>query len=530
MHFGAQQGIRRQRGGGRGLGLSTLPVLIAIFLTASPGPTSATPQDPSGASSPPASALDLERENLRAAVARVQDNDNRNAETLLRAVVASPSFTDLTSDERHSALYFYGILLIASGDYAQAHAMLEKSTSMDETNGLDWHERLDAAARLGDDADSLYALATIADRWPTSLDQISARFIVSLDSRTRKSAGLTDARYKALSALANAGWRSTDPSSDADQLWLDLIEMLVAHGKTGVALAVAKNLDTPMAIVAMRADKAFDSVTSDDSALPAVTSVMASRLATLRSAAKAAPNDLLAAYVLADELISQNRPAEALSFVDETMARATATPTAASKMDNQDHLIWVMNSRSDALVMLGRDDEALATLAKAARRPEDGGPNVSQVLNLGQMYEELGRPKDALDQIKDVENMSGYGRMTQEGIRACSYAQLGDTAAVAASLNYMEAHQADAPVLFFETLLCTGDEDHAARYLTSQLADPKVRRTFLVRLQTYAPVREQPFAAEITRRRLRVRARPDVQAAILAVGHINEYALTLQTL
>ncbi len=394
---------------------------------------------------------------------------------------------------------------------------------MDEANGVDWYERLDAASRLGDDADSLFALTTIAERWPASLDRINARFIVGLEVRSHKDAALAEPLYKTLSALSGAGWKNNDPSLDADELWLNLIEMLLARDKTGVAIAVAKNLETPEAIVALRSDKTFDPVVGDAPARTALVSAMTARLATLRALVKATPMDLAAAEALGNELISQNKPAEALAFFDETIAKA-------STMDHRDRLIWLLDGRSQALAMLGRDDEALSALAKAARRPEDGGPNVSQVLNLGVMYAALGRSKEALEQVNDVENMSGYGRMTREAIRTCAYAQLRDAASLAASLKYMEAHQGDAPFLFFEALLCTGDEDRAAAYLTSQLADPKRRRAFLVGLQTYAPFREQPFVAEITRRRLKVRARPEVQAAILAVGHINEYPLVPQGL
>ena len=78
--------------------------------------------------------------------------------------------------------------------------------------------------------------------------------------------------------------------------------------------------------------------------------------------------------------------------------------------------------------------------------------------------------------------------------------------------------------------MCANKEDDAARYLIGQLADPETRRVFLVHLQTYASVRELPFAGVVTRRIYEVRGRPDVQAAIGKVGHIETYPLTAEGL
>ncbi|MGH7023675.1 MAG: hypothetical protein ACREEB_08805 [Caulobacteraceae bacterium] len=490
---------------------------------ASTSQADAVPLSADGASVPSASLLDAERQGLRDAFARLTENDNTRAIAAFRVVVESPSFAELTSQEQHAALLSYGVLSLGAGDFAKAHALLKQATSLDEAIGVDWFERLDAAGRIGDDADSLFVLSTIAVRWPASLDQINDRFIVSLFYRTHAKKDLAEARYTALSALSDAGWTSHDQTALADDMWLDLIQMLLERDKVDAAGAVAGRLVTPVAIVKMRVDKMFDPIVRDRANSFAVTSVMATRLASLRAAAKAAPNDVEAAAALGLELISQNRPGEALAFLDDVAAKAA--PDSGEPLSNTDSLIWVLNERADALTLLGRDDEALTTLAKAASRPEHGEPNTSQILNLGEKYADLGRPREALDSIKDVGSMSGYGRMTLEHIRACSFAQLGDAADLKASLKYLREHDGDAPKLLFEALLCANDQDAASGYLIKELANPQTRQQFLVRMQDFASVREAPFAAEVSRRRLAVRARPEVRAAILAVGHIDAYPI-----
>ena len=371
-------------GGGLGRGATCFLLIAAAILATSTQLAAAIPSGAGSASATPAPGLDTEEANLRDALARAQENDHRDALAAFRAVVASPNFPEMTSAERHAALFTFGLELIDAGDYAQAHAMLKQSTALDEATGLDWYERLDASARSGDDADSLLVLTTIATRWPASLDQISDRFIGRLTGPKRADKALAAARFDALSALANAGWKPADPALDADQIWLQLIAMQLARGQLNQAKSVAKSLVTPMAVVEMRSDKAFDAIVQGDPDRYALTEVMSARLGGLRAAVKAAPNDLGAANALSVELFIQNHPDEALSFIDGILAKATPPGVSLSTADS-DRLIWILNVRAKVLVVLGRDDEALIALAKAARRPENGAMNVSQTLNLGQM-------------------------------------------------------------------------------------------------------------------------------------------------
>jgi tetratricopeptide (TPR) repeat protein len=249
---------------------------------------------------------------------------------------------------------------------------------------------------------------------------------------------------------------------------------------------------------------------------------MAAKLATLRAAADKAPNDLEIATALANELLSQDRPAEALAVVDPAITGATPkAPSSAVSEADAAAVLWLMDARARALVLLGRDEDALATLAKAAKRPEGTGSNVSQTLNLGVLYGDLGKPKEALETIKDVEFASEYGLMVRENIKSCAYAQLGDSINLSSSMKVMKEHAAKAPFDYFEALICANYLDDSAKFLIQELSDPLARRDILVRLQTYADARIYPSETENQHRRRTVLARPDVQAKINEVGRIQ---------
>lgn len=58
------------------------------------------------------------------------------------------------------------------------------------------------------------------------------------------------------------------------------------------------------------------------------------------------------------------------------------------------------------------------------------GKNASQVINLGGLYCDLGKPKEALGSLVRLgTDMSSYGRMQEAGVRLDAAVQLGDTIA-----------------------------------------------------------------------------------------------------
>jgi tetratricopeptide (TPR) repeat protein len=193
--------------------------------------------------------------------------------------------------------------------------------------------------------------------------------------------------------------------------------------------------------------------------------------------------------------------------------------------DINDDLIWILNNRAIALGGLGRRDEELELLIRAARRPEHGDPNVSQAINLGQFYCDLGRPKDALFAILDVEKTSPYGQSQLETVHLCAALQLGDKDAAASALNYLKDHQADSPRTYQSALVLVGDYDGAAALLIQRLNDPSMRADALTEVQNYMDPADLEWPVK-SRERFRVVVnRDDVQKAIHKVGRIESFNL-----
>jgi hypothetical protein len=192
-----------------------------------------------------------------------------------------------------------------------------------------------------------------------------------------------------------------------------------------------------------------------------------------------------------------------------------------------DQLNWIYDVRSRALMVLGRGADAIESMNAGAQRPEGGGANISQQLNLAWAYVTLDRPSEALKVVSEAApNLNGYASMVREGVRVGAYAQLHDQAGLNKAIGYMKAHAADSPKGLIAALLTAGDMDAAARETIVQLRDALQRTEMLALLQDGLIPETAP---DIIKQRqhlyVALRKRPDVKAAIDEVGRIETIPL-----
>jgi hypothetical protein len=180
------------------------------------------------------------------------------------------------------------------------------------------------------------------------------------------------------------------------------------------------------------------------------------------------------------------------------------------------------------LFMLGRWDDAVIQMKAASRLKEGGSANVSQVINLGELYNRLERPADARADLKEVGTMSSFGEMERADAELSAALQLGDSAESTRLLDYMREHQDEAIASYEDALIMANRLDDAAKLLISRLEDPEKRIPALMAVQHYdesGPPASLPRARELTRRWTEVTSRADVRSAIAKVGIIGTYAL-----
>ncbi|MDR3513843.1 MAG: hypothetical protein P4L73_19570, partial [Caulobacteraceae bacterium] len=303
----------------------------------------------------------------------------------------------------------------------------------------------------------------------------------------------------------------------------DLALSLLDRGQAQAAGAVAADIVAPETVLDMLIDRRFDAITTAAADRYDLGKVAVRRLAALRAASAAAPDKLKGFNAIVSALLSEGRPGEALALIDDAIKRARPADGAHSTFTDLDELNWAYDLRSRALLLLGRGDEALASMKAGAERTENGQSNVSQQLNLGELYVHLDRPAEALDAIKTVspDKVSAYGRMDREGVRAEAFAQLHDRAGLAASLAYMKAHADEAPAWLIEVSIETGDTEGAAQTTIRMLADPIQRPQALELVQdAIVPDTAPDYLKRFHQGIAALRERPDVKAAIDRVGRV----------
>jgi hypothetical protein len=189
----------------------------------------------------------------------------------------------------------------------------------------------------------------------------------------------------------------------------------------------------------------------------------------------------------------------------------------------------VLDTRSRALRRVGRWDEGVDQLAAASRVLDTDGKNVSQVINLGELYCDMRMPKEALQVLVRLgTNMSDYGRMQEADVRLDAAIQLGDADGTAKWLGFEKEHRSDAPRTYEDALLRINDVEAAAQWLIERLADRDQRSITLLAVQEYATPNETARETELRKRRRELIARPDVQAAVQKVGRIETYRIERQ--
>ena len=372
---------------------------------------------------------------------------------------------------------------------------------------------------------ALGALRGLARNAPGSAEKLGESVVREL----RQGVELTGDRRQLLSlheALLGAGFRSADAAGDAflrlehASLLLDRGEIERARERLGATLPASS-------VIAIRIDKRFDPLRKDlafEDRLD-VARAAAADLARAQRGAAANPRRLQFVMEQSIQLRQLARDDAAIELTENALRRDSAD-TAHFK-DRADHVNWVLNVLAEALYAANRPEEARAAFERAIEFGEGGNANVSQTINYAMALADEGQPERALDVIGRLGRASRYGEMWAAALRVCAYEQMGNRAKRDEAIAFLAANETANAAARMRGLLCANELDGAVALYLRRLANPALRGSALEALQNYR-VRATPALPqrEILRLRLaRVRERPELQRAALAVGRIEQIPL-----
>jgi tetratricopeptide (TPR) repeat protein len=440
----------------------------------------------------------------------------------LERFMSTPTYRGMPTEQRTALRGVYLGSLAGTGRATEAYKELKSLTdSGADATGALWLYRTQAALVLKDHLDAMKSFTVLLQKWPLLASSVNDEFVFEAFRQEGDATAARSERIRGLLALYDSKWTPHDPFTVLDGQRLELVRGLMEQNQVGKAREVAATISYPNTIASMRMARRFDAVIPTAQSQADLADLADRYIQTLRDKVRETPERLSGANALASSLYDRAKLTEALAVVDDAIARATPADGGKSPFSDMDQLIWTYNRKADILLYLGRGEEAIAAMKSGAARLELGANNVSQQLNLGQFYMLMGRPEEALtatDQVGEG-NVSGYGRMDREGIRAQAYLQLHDMAKYRASLSYMTAHAEDAPFWLFDVLLASGDDDAAARQLIKLMKDPARQAGALDELQDYVAPETTPEPIKMRAARLKaLRERADVKAAVASAG------------
>ncbi|HEX3847106.1 MAG TPA: hypothetical protein VHV81_06960, partial [Steroidobacteraceae bacterium] len=362
----------------------------------------------------------------------------------LEAEIRASSFDRLSGDAQYQALKRAAKLSDAVGDTRLAYGYLLRIVAMPQAGFADRLAQVRMAVNLHREDDLIGGLTVIAQRWPDQLRTLDSDFISrEISESNRRAHG---AAFPLLQALYGAHWKlkwGFEPSP----AWRDLSLFLLERGRSTEAVDVAAHVTDVYVLIAMRADRRFDGVVAADPAHFDIDAAAEQELRDFQAASERAPRSLeLASYAI-EALYMQQHYGAMLAASDAVLQqiRSTNSPEELFE-DYADYGSSFLEDRAIALEGMGRWDDALDQEIAASGRTEKGAGNVSQLIELGNLYCNLCRPRDCLSAIGSmVAKPSAYGDMAVLGVKVDAATQLGDVKGAARLLETMRARRRDAP-------------------------------------------------------------------------------------
>jgi tetratricopeptide (TPR) repeat protein len=447
---------------------------------------------------------------------------------MLEKAIAKPGFSNADPAIQYFALLVASYAAQGTDDNARAHELLVAATRFPDADAELWTRRAGTAAAIGQWEDAAQSLTIVAKKWPKELvgDEYHNWLVNKTSRELGKKPNLQQTRIDLLNALFEAGYKmkyGIEPS----HLWLVVATDALERQDLKRAREVAQRITDSSTLISMRIDKRFDALTSAEPKMFDVQAAAEREARQLKSAVKDNPKSLGA-------VVQHGYAMYTLGQFEDLLALANATITKVDKSspkdppyeDLDDSLNWIYNHKANALRALGRRDEAAAALAAWEASDRNHDDKVSQAINLGFFYNEMGRPEEALKAVAQLQvgkDMSEYGSTQFQYVRFQAYQQLGKATEAQEIVAWMREHRADSRETAQGTLLEAGDADGAAALLLDRLNDANERAATLASIQTYAQTPRTERQQKLDALNETLLARADVAAAIAKYGRREKF-------
>jgi tetratricopeptide (TPR) repeat protein len=446
-----------------------------------------------------------------------------DASTLLQRAMAHPDFRSADPKLQYWAFVLASHAAEGTQDNLTAYEYLVIATSAPAAIADDWLRRARTGLILEKWQDAALSLITVARKWPKTLsgDAFNYRMISMATHALGRDPGMRAQRTELLDVLFTAGYQA-EYEFEPSHLWVILATDAVERRDYSRAREISRRITAHATWISMRIDKRFDVLVKLEPRLFDIRAAALREAKQLKQAVHVNPNRLGPLVWYGEVLLALGRFDELIALAERAITRVEGAPQDSPPYEDQDRqLNWVYNLKSTALTALGRWEEAAEVLVEWRRSGRNHEDTVSQAINLGVLYNEMGRPDDALQAVHGIDwsgDISPYGRVQLQYVRFQAYLQKGNEAETRDILTWMRDHQDDAIATVQATLLEVGDVEGAAELFKKRLRDADERADALSEVQQYAQASRTARREQLNALGEVLLARADVVAAIAEVG------------
>ncbi|RDZ28151.1 tetratricopeptide repeat protein [Lysobacter silvisoli] len=455
-----------------------------------------------------------------AAIGLARTTDDRGgARKALAAVIADPQFAALPPEAQRDVVSAAAWVEARSGRYEDAAAFYRRAVQLDPSDPDDWHRLSIAEDINGRHDEAADALLHILRQWPHLTDAISGGHMVEL---IRNLPADSERRLQLTQTLYDANWKREE--EEASKLWLELALMRAQRGEREQAREAVARVAWPYPLMSAQADRRLDGLLPAEPAF--VVESLRQLIDRLQVLSQDNPRNLYTHNAWLEALLHAGRNEEVLTVSDGILAKIAAQTEREPAYHDSDDENFTLLIRSRALSRLGRLDESEAALKRASRMTEYGEPNVGQKLSLAAWYNGRLRPDDAIALVRELAVMAEPPSLIRRDVVLMQAALLqGEQREAKQVLKRIREHADDDSDALMRALLRADHTSEAAAVFIGRLQDLRTRSEALWVAQPTLESEPLPGDTVFRKNLQAMLERPDVKAAIEAVGRVQTYPL-----
>lgn len=468
------------------------------------------------ASAQPADDLEIEAQHayVRARSALRKDDCAMGSQFAGR-VVRDTNFATLSDAAKRPLAALIHACELTHGNARAALALLDPEKAQQLSGAVHWKIKLKVAITLGSAQEFVDILAAMQTHAPDVLMTLDEGCYFDIDDRLKRNGDMAG-RRQFLSFVVSRDFGPGRYNPEFDQLRRNFARILVSEGNDKGALDQLRSLINVSSLPYTMLDPTLRPAFPQDFD---VREALEDGLAHLTHLRAERPDILILAIAAAEAHRALGNPTAAIYTLNNASPLGNGLGRSA---DGGEMVNWWWDALAYAYQDMGKYEDAVSAMKHGIASGEDGGRNISQIINLAMLQEASRRATDALETLSRIgagerKFTTPYARTLINLTRGCAALAAGKAEMAREAFQRFDEEAGDFPELQTRREVCVGDDDAASALLLKRLGNPDDAPLALYEVSDYLVPEGRPENRYLQAIH-RLSERPDVKAAIASAG------------